>query len=59
MDTLETIVVALLFGTLPGLAVLALFNIASYLQDIAEVLRNPSWHLQVHEELVDKEEDDE
>lgn len=58
METFATIVWALLLGLLPGLAVLALFTIADYLKDIAEVLRNPSWHLSVQEELVDKEEDD-
>lgn len=56
MDTFATIVCSLLFGVLPGLAVLALFTIADHLRDIAEYLRNPSWHLTV-EKPVDEEED--
>jgi len=58
MDTFTTIACTLLLGLPPGLAVLALFTIADHLKDIAEVLRNPSWHLSV-EEPVDEEEDDE
>ena len=58
MDTFVTIIWVLLLGLLPGLATIALFDIADYLRDIAQVLRNPSWHLSVQEELVNKEEDD-
>lgn len=59
MDTFVTIVGCLLIGLLPGLAVLALFTIADYLKDIAEVLSNPSWHLEVHKEEDDGDEDNE
>ena len=59
METFVTIVWILLLGALPGLATLALFTIADHLKDIAEVLRNPSWHLEVHEPIVyEKENDD-
>lgn len=58
MEILVKIMGILLLSALPCVFVVAVCNIAGYLHDIAEVLRNPSWHLQVHEKLVDKEEDD-
>lgn len=59
MEILVKIMGILLLSALPCVFVVAMCNVASYLHDIAEVLRNPSWHLSVQEELVNKEEDDE
>lgn len=59
MEILVKIMGILLLSALPCVFVVAVCNIAGYLHDIAEVLRNPSWHLEVHEEPVNKEEDDE
>lgn len=58
METLVKIMGILLLSALPCVFVVAVCNIAGYLHDIAETLRNPSWHLSV-EEPVNKEEDDE
>ena len=49
----------LLLSALPCVFVVAVCNIACYLHDIAEVLRNPSWHLTIHEKATIDEEDEE
>lgn len=56
MEILVKIMGILLLSALPCVFVVAVCNIASYLHDIAETLRNPSWHLDVH--VPDCKEDD-
>jgi hypothetical protein len=57
MEILVKIMGILLLSALPCVFVVAVCNIASYLHDIAETLRNPSWHLDVH--VPDCKEEDE